>query len=198
VKTPYVILIICAGMAWLASPAFASFHRWLPEEAFSNASGSVQFIEFSDAFAGEEFLTETSLQSNANNFIFGANLPSSSTNGRNFLVGTAAFAALPGAPAPDYTIPSNFFSTTADSLFLNGTIQPHLTFTAGQLPTDGIHSLFFNGASLSTGLDSPTNFSGVSGNVTVPEPASVSLVGIVVVGLMMRRRGGGRDVVVRA
>jgi len=89
---------------------------------------------------------------------------------------------------PDFTIPANFFSTSADSVFLAGTIQPPLTFTSGQLPLDGIHSLTFDGATLSTAINSPTNFNGDSGSVTVPEPDTFALLSFAALPLLTRRR----------
>jgi hypothetical protein len=88
--------------------------------------------------------------------------------------GLVAKAALPGAPTLDYIIPANFFSTTADSLFLNGSFQPPLAFSAGSLPTDGIYSPSFDGNSLSTSINSPTNFAGAT--TSIPEPSTVLLV----------------------
>jgi len=185
-KTPLAALIACVAFSAVPAPAFASFHEWLPDEAFSNASGTIQFLEFSDLFDGEQFLTLTSLHSNANTFLFSSDLPSSVTAGKHFLVGTAAFAALPGVPAPDYILPANFFSTTADSLFLNGSFQSPLTFSAGSLPTDGIYSLSFDGNSLSTSINSPTNFAGAT--TSIPEPSTALLVLTGLLGLAARRR----------
>jgi hypothetical protein len=185
----YAVAAAALAFAALAPAAHASFHEWLPDEAFSDSTGNIQFLEFFDLDDFEQFLTSTSLQSNANTYDFSTNLPSSSTSNKHFLVGTAGFAALPGAPAPDYVIAANFFSTSADSLFLQFTVQPPLTFTAGQLPTDGTHSLFFDGSSLTTGINSPTNFAGTTGSVSaVPEPGSLGILGLAVGGMLLRRR----------
>ena len=40
-----------------------------------------------------------------------------STSDKYLLLGTAAFAALPGAPAPDYIIVDNFFDTVEDTIW---------------------------------------------------------------------------------
>jgi hypothetical protein len=181
--------VAAVTVAATAPVAKASFHLWLIDEIFSNPSGSIQFVEFSNAFDFEDFMSITSLKSNANTYPFPSNLPSSSTANKRFLVGTSGFAALPGAPTPDYIFPSNFFSITNDSLFLIGGAQPALTFTAGQLPTDGLQSLHWDGSTLSTGLNSPTNFAGVSGSVVaIPEPAGLPLLALGALALCRRVR----------
>jgi hypothetical protein len=44
------------------SPANAAFHLWQLKEAFSNADGSVQFIEMFNSFAFENVISGFSLQ----------------------------------------------------------------------------------------------------------------------------------------
>src|SRR5580765_2635561 len=49
-------LVVIAVVALLiASPARASFHEWKIDQVFSNAAGTQQFIEMSEAFNGEQF-----------------------------------------------------------------------------------------------------------------------------------------------
>ena len=177
-KVKIIASIAAAAILAAVGSARATFHEWLPEEIFSNASGTVQYIEFSNTFDLENLLSSTSITAatTGNTYHFPTNLASSSTSGHKLLVATPGYAALPGVPTPDYVLPSNnFFSITGDSVHLIGTAQPFLTFTSGQLPTDGHTALFFNGTTLSTGLSSPTNFAGVSGTVAVPETTTLAL-----------------------
>src|SRR5213083_1693960 len=82
-----------------ASIARADFHLWRINEVFSNASGSVQFIEFSNTQEdGEEFLSGHVLSTNGGSITFPSDLPSDQTLNKFFIVGTDAYASLPGAP----------------------------------------------------------------------------------------------------
>ena len=189
-KFQIVAALVIAGVLARAEAAHATFHLWLPDEIYSDASGTVQFIEFSSEFDGQDALTSTSITSTTtgHTYSFPTDLPSSFTAGHNFLVATPGYAALAGAPAPDYTLPiNNFFSTSGDSVYLIGTAQPPLTFTAGQLPADGVNSLMFDGANLTTGTNSPTDFAGDTGAVTlVPEPSTLAAFGLAAL-LLLRR-----------
>ncbi|MCH8137768.1 MAG: hypothetical protein IH926_02240, partial [Proteobacteria bacterium] len=85
---------------------------------------------------------------------------------------TADFAALPGAPAPDFIIPAG--SVPFIGIGVDETIKycpacgyDTFSFLAGALPTDGINSLSFD---LSTSTNSPTNFAGDSGSVDAGDP----------------------------
>src|SRR5262245_14636150 len=93
---------VAVALALVAAPgaARANFHLWKISEIYSNADGSVQYIEFATAAGGQEFLhahvlTGTS-DGTVRTFTFGADLPGDSAN-RRFLVATPGFAALPGA-----------------------------------------------------------------------------------------------------
>ena len=122
----------------IASLARADFHDWRINEIFSDASGNVQFIEFSNVLEnGEEFLSGHVLKSNGSSFTFRNDLPSDQTLNKFFLVATEEFAKLAGAPTPDYTIPANFLNRSGDTL--NYTNVDSVTFPA--LPTDGKLSL---------------------------------------------------------
>lgn len=194
--------IVCAAAmvgAALALPsaASASFHLWQIDEVYSNADGSVQFIEFNDQSNFEDHLTFSGgLTSTAHSYTFTSDLPSTSTANTHFLVGTAGYAALSGVPAPDYTVPNQFFSTAGDTLTLVNSVDGTITFTGAQLPTDGIDSLnrvygSSTNSGFTTAVNSPTNFAGETG--TVPEPASVALLGIGGAWVLGRRRRSRRD-----
>ena len=150
----------CLGMA--GAPAMAGSHTWDIGEIFSNADGTIQFIELKNGnTAGEIFLGGLSVTSNTNSFTFPAHLVGP-TNNKTILLATAGFAAL-GGPAPDHIIVDNFFSTSGDTITYH--IYDTVSFIAGQLPTDGCQSLNRVGASLVPGTNSPKNYAGVTGTV---------------------------------
>ncbi len=159
-----------------AQPAMASFHAWDITEIYSNADGTLQFIEWFTSSNSQHLLAGHVVTTDANVYTFPGNLPSSGTGGHHFLMGTAGFAALPGAPPPDFIIPDGFIDTTGDTLLLRtspiGTTWETFSFGARELPTDGIHSLIcavHSGAacdSTDVEVNSPTNFNGASGSVS--------------------------------
>lgn len=174
-----------------AASASAGHHRWDFTEIFSNADGSVQFIEMFSANSGESALSGWTITAGGNTFTFATDLPGDSAN-TWVLVGTADFASLPGAPTPDYVLPASFFPTGGGTLVYAGGAD---TWSYGSVPTDGIASLERDG---STPPNSPTNFAGTSGSVNAsgaPIPslaawAAMLLVAIVLLAAsgMLRRR----------
>src|SRR5262245_18048758 len=172
--------------------ASASFHLWDITEVYSNADGTVQFVELEDCTTvptcnAEEFLTGHTITSNANVYIFLTDLPAN-TAGHLFLIATPAFASQPGAVTPDYTFPAaNFMSTVADTLNWAGVDT--FTWNVGALPTDGLNSLNepFGSNVRTTAANTPTNFAGQFG----PEPSAslMMLTGTAAVFGLARRRG---------
>ena len=143
----------------------ADAHNWLISEIFSSADGTVQFVEFTNEDDDEQFMSAENLQNNAGQtYNFPADLPTSFTANRRLLVGTAAYAALPGAPAPDYIIPSGLFLVNGDAVIYSG--GDEVVFSS--LPTNGILSINPDGIA---SVNSPTNFAGVSGSITVTTSA---------------------------
>ena len=168
------LLALCFAFAVLPEPAFAKAHLWKFTEVFSNADGSVQFIEmfvFDPAGTAETQLAGFPLESNANTFIFPNNLPNENTFHTWILIATPAFAALPGAPTPDYVIPPGFFDPAGDELRYR-TMLDILPLPAGAVPVDGIHSYLRDGT---TAVNSPTNFAGVEGSIDVSRPCDDTL-----------------------
>jgi hypothetical protein len=168
------LLALCFAAAVLPQPALAKSHLWKFTEVFSNADGSVQFIEmfvFDPAGTAEIQLAGFPLTSNENTFIFPNNLPNQNTFHTWILIATPAFAALPGAPAPDYVIPAGFFDPQGDELRYR-TALDILPLPPGAVPTDGLTSYLRNG---STAPNSPTNFAGVEGSVDVSQPCDDTL-----------------------
>jgi hypothetical protein len=150
--------------------AQSAFHLWKIDEVYSNASGTVQFIELDASInGGQQFTANQTLKSNGHTFSFGptGNLPSDTTN-KKFILATPGYFALTGVPAADFNLGvNNFFSTTADTINYASGINT-LTFSAGQLPTNGLNSLnraYSAGATTFTvGSNSPTNFNNATGS----------------------------------
>jgi hypothetical protein len=158
-----------------AASAHAGAHTWRVSELFSNASGTIQFIELKECcgLPGETFLAGYDVRSVATGNIvtIPANLVGNTAN-KHLLFGTAAFAALPGAPAVNYTIPAGFFSTGGDTIQYGqnppAIVSDAFTFGPGVLPTNGKGSITvtnFVTHTFTVGPNSPTNFAGISGNV---------------------------------
>jgi serralysin len=179
----------------MASAAHAGHHLWVWTEAFSNASGSVQFIEMFTSANSEQGVGPFTITSGANTFNFVTNLPSSATANTWILCATSNFSALPGGVTPDYIIPANFINTGGGTLNYASGVQ---IWNYGALPTDGVHSLARDG---SINVNSPKNFAGNTGSValTVATPMMgswgiVLLVGSLLLlgsGLLRRRTSGG-------
>jgi len=157
--------LACVALLMVALPARAAFHLWVIDEIFSNADGTVQFIELKTSAGFQQFLNGVSITASqgatTHSFTFPADLPGDTTNKR-FLIGTTSFAAL-GLVTPDYIVPDNFLFLTGGSLNFAGVD----TWSYGTLPTDGVTSRNRDGT---TGVRSPTNFAGA----TAPPPPAPS------------------------
>jgi hypothetical protein len=154
----------------LALPCQAKNHLWRFTEFFSNHDGSIQFIEMQECCGSdvEVQMSATSMTSNAHTFPFPNNLPGPTAH-RWLIIATQGFAALPGAPTPDYIMPNRFFEPSGDTLRYRGTTDL-VTLAPGALPLDGVHSLDRNlgTGQLSVIVNDPINFAGVEGSVQVP------------------------------
>ena len=154
-------------LAALALPAHAAFHLWKINEVYSNADGSVQFIEMTDDFTGENFIAGHTLDSrNPGNsiratFTFPGNL-AGETAGKSLLIATAGFQALAGV-APDFTLPAGFLNPLGGSLDFTGLD----TVTIGPFSTDTSQSTQRNGTFATA---TPKNFAGVVGALAAANP----------------------------
>ena len=158
-----------------AGSAFAGIHTWNVNEVFSNADGSIQFVELweADGGTGEVNIGNNgSLSSTAQNFSFGQSQVVGPTTNKYYLAATASFAALPGAPAPDVIIPAGsvpFFNTAGDTVDF-GTWD---SWTFGAVPTNGTNSL---DRITGVGANTPTNYAGATGTVNAtPAPTVPSM-----------------------
>ena len=140
-----------------------TFHVFHINEVYSNADGTIQFIEFvGDDNNQEEWAGHTITSTNGtstNTYRFNTNLPSEATLNKSVLVGTQGFSEL-GIVTPDYIIPNGFLFTVGGTVNFPNMNGGKITYAS--LPTDGVRSLRPDS---STGLNSPTNFAGNTGTV---------------------------------
>lgn len=181
-----------------AEPEPPGSHLWIVNELFSNADGTVQFVELWECCGSsiETQMAGKDVFSDASSFTFPANL-TGDTAYRFLLLGTAGYAALSGVPAPDYVIPDGFFSAQGDTVRWH--IYPNATvsFDPGAFPLGSLHSLNHDGT---TGINSPTNYAGETGMVNlVSAPALplrwlvVLLAGALVAGVIVLRQSASRS-----
>ena len=163
---------IALGVLMLVASAgsHAAFHEWKINEVYSNADGTVQFIELTTTFGNQQFLgggthaISTTQGGPFNVFTFPNDLPADTTN-KKFLIGTAGYAALPGVPPPDYIVLNGFVFTS--NVTINFASADFVTLAS--IPTNGTLSSDRNGA---TATNSPTNFNGATGTVVLSNPAT--------------------------
>ena len=165
------VLLALLMVFFIPGLLYAGGHTWRVNEVFSNADGTIQFVELKECcgLPNEVNTNGKRVQSTATGSQF--TLPQNQTPGTtanlHILLGTAAFAATPGAPTPDYILNDNFIGLSGDTinLFPNGAAD--ITFGLGDLPTDGVNSLHDAGAGFSVLPNSPTNQAGISGSITI-------------------------------
>jgi hypothetical protein len=175
------------ALAVLIQPAHAAFHLWQVKEVFSNADGSVQFIEMFSSFSGQNSMSGQTLTANSDGNIKTFTFPSilSTSNAGSLLIATSGFGSLAGV-TPDFTfsqsttaISGSFFNPNATNLsFTFSGNGDTVAFPGATLPKDGIHSLTDANAhdlptattAISSGVNSPTNLLGNSGSVNLAPP----------------------------
>lgn len=182
------------------STAYADFHKWEINELFSNADGSIQFIEMFSPADDQQFLntsTDVAQLSSTDGVTtnlmasFPNDLPNSLTGDKFFLIATSGFAGLAGAVTPDYIMSDGFLFTGVGTVIFADRFSAIDTVNFDALPTDGILSL--NAVGIAS-TNSPTNFAGASGSVdasaVVPVPPAVWLFGSGLIGVVAvaRRR----------
>lgn len=196
-----LFLVGLGAMTLASSSAHATFHLWAFNELFSNADGTVQFIELFTNFSSQQFATGENFRSSQgpdeNNYVFPNDTPAPTAN-HHLLIATAAFAALPGAPTPDFIMPDGFLFAPNGSVENQSIGGPTINYAS--LPTDGIMSLGGDGTSVA--INSPTNFAGDSGSIDagpqVPAASTwglcIMLVTIGIAGTLVLRVRSARSV----
>jgi hypothetical protein len=155
------LALVAAGFCALT--AHASFHTFVINEIYSNADGTVQFVELREAqgMSGQNFFAGIRLVSRSGTstqtFTFPTNLPSFNTAGAFVLIATQGFADL-GIVAPDYIVPNNFVFQPSGSINFGDVSIVNYT----QLPGDGTTSINHNGVPQT---NSPRTFAGQTGTV---------------------------------
>jgi hypothetical protein len=154
----------CAAVVLLASvPVQASSHLWEIIEVFSNADGSVQYIELSTTFSMQTELAGHTIVARANGvptatFTFSGNLTGNTAN-RRVLIATASLGALPGGVTPDFALPCGFLPLEAAVIGIDFVGSDQLSFPETALPRNGTDALTATASgTLGTAPSSPTNF----------------------------------------
>jgi hypothetical protein len=174
------LLLCCTGF----NPTlYAAYHLWQITEVFSNADGSVQFIEMFDCCNGENYVNGQTLEAVSDGmmktFTFPSDIPlNKPTGGKSMLIATPGFANLTGGVTPDFTLPDPavsgpFFNPNAASVTITfpGSFSSITGNASNPIPTDGRNSLRQSSSGmLSTGVNSPTNVDMQSGSVDLVPP----------------------------
>jgi serralysin len=190
--------LFSAGLCLAALPnaAHARFHYWDVNEVFSNADGTIQYVEFTTQMPFQDLIGTHGVEFRKNaaalvTVPFVTNLFTTDTTGHSLLVATPAFAAAAGID-PDYPMPAGTIPVAdVDAIRMSDAPATEFDFTAGTIPLDGVHSL-----NRDTGVAAatPTNFAGEVGTI-VPEPVEAALAAVALGalgGLALRRGGASR------
>jgi hypothetical protein len=156
-------ILTCVIAIFFTQSASASFHLWQIAEIYSNASGTVQYLELTTSASGQQFVSghqvTTSQNGASHSFTIPTDLPSDSSN-HKFLIGTQGFANL-GIVRPDYVVPNGFLYQPSGSVnFANVDVV-----TYNPLPSNGVSALDRAG---NTVVNAPTNFAGETGTIGAP------------------------------
>ena len=192
------LVLVAFAMSWeIAGSANAGVHRWDVGELFSNADGTIQFVELFVPIGdtNEWFFNTNSAKLTMDNGVTKVfNFPSDLDTGMSTafataLLGTAGFAAVAGV-TPDWIIPNGFIPLGGGSATLNTSgIGDFEMLTFGPLPM-GLNSLNFDAVgNPTTALNSPTNFAGDMGTVPEPSTAPMVVLGLAALACWRQKRG---------
>ena len=165
------LVVVLAALG--CSNVHGFFHAWVFTEFFSNADGSIQFIEMHTTLSTESQASGGQIRTTSGKtFSFPGNLSGNTTN-RRVLIATPGFSTLSGGVPPDFTLPStSFFNPAGDTIRLfHPSLGEFHSRTFPSVPTNGVNSLNFPPTAGSSMVNSPTNFAGTSGSVNLSPPA---------------------------
>jgi hypothetical protein len=188
-------------LSMLCSDARAASHLWRFSEFYSSPDRSVQFIEMQE-IGGSDIETaianhwyETDSYNHDHSELLDSNLPFG-TAFKKFLVGSQSYAALPGVPAPDYVVPDGIINPDGDTVIW--WFYQTIVIPPGVMPSDGTNSITVvdpDAPTYSVGVNSPTNFAGVTGTVVLPAavptmrwPALTALASLLLAATLWRLR----------
>src|SRR5262245_34032780 len=141
------MFLLFAGGATISQ---AGLHLWHVREVFSNADGSVQFVEMFDSFSPEQFVQFATLTANSDGNIKTFQFPTNSSAPPGaMLISTSGFGSLQGGVTPDFTFSQSsmpftgpFFNPNAANITITFSGSgDSISFSGASLPKDGIHSL---------------------------------------------------------
>jgi hypothetical protein len=175
VRRTRLFFLSAVVVASTTSHTYAAFHLWQLKEFFTNADGSVQFIELFTSFSGQNFLSGHTLTATSDGvmktYTFPANLGTGAPN-THMLLATAGFGALSGGVTADFVatpLPANFFDPLASSISFNFAGFDIVSMSG--IPSSGILSLtdmtLGGTPTLVSGVNSPTNSAGTIGSVNL-------------------------------
>ena len=159
--------------------AFACVNAWAADvsfqvvEAFSNADGTVQFVQLRESAGlnGQHGLAGKTLtvtrDGRSKTFTFPADLPNGNTANRSVLIVTPGFLAVPArypefkAVTPDYVAFDQLLPAEGGTIDFAGTDQ----WTFGPLPRDGFSAVFRTGNPVRD--NALTNFGGATVSLPV-------------------------------
>ncbi len=172
------LIVVIGLLAARPRPAAALQHLWEIKEVYSNADGSVQYIELftpsgsQNSVNGFQVTATWAGGAQSNTFTFGTNIVGSTTN-KHLLIATDGFSALCGGVTPNFNLPDdntgNFFFDPAavGDITISFVRVDSITFSNASLPKNGHDSLtdqnLGGAANLVAGASSPTNFTGNAG-----------------------------------
>ena len=187
-SNPFTLVVALFACLTLATPARGAFHLWNIQQLYTDNSGSLQYIQLFDSSGGQNFVGGMQIQvanvggTQTHTFTIPGVTLGGNTFNHALLFGTSSLQAF-GAPPPDFILPNNFLFAGGGSIsFFGANSGP---YTA--LPTDGTLSRNWGGSNTP---NSPQNYAGQSGFITVPEPATGALLaaGAIISTLAFRRR----------